>query len=272
MRKYLDMENATLEVQFKNIKDYSILLDNNSNEIILQNFKRVIFHIDEKYIKELYDILKEKFENENILAMIYSNITKIPKYDVIDNIIFVNTNESNIIKSDNIFNLISLKDDNVKKVADIIKDDSNIMINPIIDVNNISKFFETFNELTELIDGKRINLNGYIIPSFLMREHPCNAYLCDGCHCKKEISCLPKYITINSDFEVYPHDLFYNKLRIGNINNKKITDVLEKYYSSDSYNEFIKYSKKVFIKYLSHYPYQYMPIVEYIRMEIENDK
>ena len=242
------------------------------NEIVLQNFKRCIFHISEKYIKELYDILKEKFENKNILVMIYSNMTNVPKYDAIDNIIFVNTNESIFIKNDYVFNLLSLRDDNVNEIANIIKRDSNIMINPVIDVSNISHFFETFNELTKLLDGKRINLNGYIIPSFLIKEHPCNAYLCDGCHCKKQISCLPRYITIDNDLDMYPHDLFYDKFKIGNINNMKITNSLEKYYGSNSYNEFIKYSKKVFIKYLSHYPYQYMPIVEYIKMEIENDK
>ena len=128
MRKYLDMENGTLEVKLNNIKDYKSLLDNNSNEIVLQNFKRCIFHISEKYIKELYDILKEKFENKNILVMIYSNMTNVPKYDAIDNIIFVNTNESIFIKNDYVFILLSLRDDNVNEIANIIKRDSNIML------------------------------------------------------------------------------------------------------------------------------------------------
>ena len=104
-----------------------------------------------------------------------------------------------------------------------------------------------------------------------MREHPCNAYLCNGWKCKLNISCLPKHIYINDDYDIYPHNLFYNVLKIGNCKNTLLKEEMEKYLKSNEYIEFIKYNKKVFIKYLANYPYDLMPIIEYIRKEIEND-
>ena len=267
------MENATLDICLDEVDEYINYLNRDLDNIINQNFKRIMIHINENEIMKLYGFLNRKNIKNGLLILIYSNIHERTEFNLNDdNIILVNTNEKNIIKNEKVFNLIILEKNNINLIAKLIKSNVNVIVNPIININNISEFFNTFDSLTNLLNGMRINLNGYMIPSFLMREHPCNAYLCDGCHCKKKISCLPKYITINNNYDVYPHDLFYDKLKIGNVKNIGIANLLEQYYNEPAYSEFIKYNKIVFIKYLSHYPYQFMPIIEYIKEEINNDK
>ena len=272
MKKYLDMENATLELDLRTKKKYKLFLENNTDYIYSLNFKRIIFHIKESKLITLYELLKKRFKESSILIMIYSSLNNNISLDFVDNIIIINTNEKSIINNDHIFNLISLSEKNIDHLAKIINDEINVIVKPVINTNNIALFNKSFTELTKRVEGKRINLDGYLVPSFLMREHPCNAYLCDGCHCKKNISTLPKYITINKNFDVYPHDLYYEKLKIGNVTNKNISNILDNYHNTEPYIEFINYCKRVFIKYLSHYPYQYMPIIEFVRMEIEHDK
>ena len=55
---------------------------------------------------------------------------------------------------------------------------------------------------------------------------------------------------------------------IGNIKNNTLQNILEKYLKSDNHYTFQKYCKKVFIKYLPNYPYEFMPIIEYVKREI----
>lgn len=272
MRKYLDMEDATLDIKLTDLIDYQVLLDNNIDFILTQNFKRIIFHIEADKIEKLYHLLKKYFIDKEMLIMIYSNLKEDVTLDLLDNFIIVNTNQLNIIVNQNVYNLIELTNENMDMIIESISNDYNVIVEPIIDVKNISEFIHKLNKLFLQLDDKYINLNGFLIPSSLMREHPCNAYLCNGWKCGKKISGLPKYIFIDNQFNLYPHNLLFDKLFMGNIKDKSLNMVLEDYIISDAYKNFQEYNKRVFIKYLSNYPYEYMPLVEYIRWEAENDK
>lgn len=272
MRKYLNMENATLEIMLQKINDLEIMISNNLNEILAQNFKRIIFHVSEGKINKLYNVLKKYFGNNDVLIMIYTSIKKNISIKMNDNFVIINTNDKNILNKQYIYNLIQLKKDTIDLIASKINENINIIVNPIIDINNVSDFVNNLNLLFLKLNQKNVNLNGYLIPSSLMKEHPCNAYLCDGWNCHKKVSCLPRHIFIDENGILYPHDMFYEKLMIGNINQNNLSELLKKYYLSKEYLQFQKYCKIVFIKYLANYPYEYMPLIEFIRKEAEYDK
>lgn len=273
MRSFLNMENATLELDFNNVDNYQIFLNNNLKDIYDYNFKRVIFHVNEEKLKELYNIIIEKFAHWDGLLMIFTNLTNAVPFDLLDNCIIVNCNNNLIINDKSIYNLIDFDESSVTFIKQKFKENIKIIVNPIIDVKNISKFFKNLNLLFDDLEDVEISLNGYLVSSSLMKEHPCNAYLCDGWKCGKIISCLPKHIYIDSEFNAYPHDLTCEKYIIGNLKNSKLTTVLDKYYMSSNYLNFINSCKKVFIKYLVNYPYDLMPIIEFIKLEdLQHDK
>lgn len=271
MRKYLSMENATLEMNFLSLDDYYSVVDNSINEILLQNFKRIIFHIFELDLDKFINEVNSQLKNIESLIMINSFITSPNvELELPDNFVIVNTNENNILDVDGVYNSVKFTTETKDFIISNIS--KNLIIEPVIDVDNISNEMENLNNLFNEITDNDINLGGFMLSSFIMREHPCNAYLCNGWKCKKKISGLPKHIYINEKMDVYPHDLFYKVFYIGNIKNKKIDTLLEEYYMSKEYNNFIDYCKKVFIKYLSKYPYELVPLIEYIRLEVLKDE
>lgn len=271
MRKYLNMENATLELNLAQLDDYYTILDSNIEQILSQNFKRIIFHISEMEITEFINNSNTRLKNNEMLIMIYSFINSSNiNINLPDNFIVVNTNENNILNIDGFYNSVNFTEQTRNLIISNI--DKNLIIEPKINVNNISVEMENLNKLFNELNINEINLGGFMLSSFIMREHPCNAYLCNGWNCHKKISGLPKHIYINKEMSVYPHDLFYESLCIGNIKNKKLDVLLEKYYMSEEYNNFIDYCKKVFIKYLSKYPYELISLIDYIRLEVLKDE
>ena len=271
MRKYLNMENATLELNLVQLDDYYTILDSNIEQILSQNFKRIIFHISEMEITEFINNSNTRLKNNEMLIMIYSFINSSNiNINLPDNFIVVNTNENNILNIDGFYNSVNFTEQTRNLIISNI--DKNLIIEPKINVNNISVEMENLNKLFNELNINEINLGGFMLSSFIMREHPCNAYLCNGWNCHKKISGLPKHIYINKEISVYPHDLFYESLCIGNIKNKKLDVLLEKYYMSEEYNNFIDYCKKVFIKYLSKYPYELISLIDYIRLEVLKDE
>lgn len=271
MRKYLSMENATLEMNFSSLDDYYSVVDNNINEILLQNFKRIIFHISELDLDKFINGVNSQLKNIEPLIMVNSFITSPNiELELPDNFIIVNTNENNILNVEGVYNSVKFTTETKDLIVSNIS--KNLIIEPVIDVDNISTEMENLNNLFNEITDNDINLCGFMLSSFIMREHPCNAYLCNGWKCKKRISGLPKHIYINEKMDVYPHDLFYKVFYIGNIKNKKIDTLLEEYYMSKEYNNFIDCCKKVFIKYLSKYPYELLPLIDYIRLEVLKDE
>ncbi len=272
MKKYLGTENATLELKFFNISKYSQFFKKNIDFIISQNFQRIILYISDSEIEMLISEIKDFFNDTNILIIIYSYFKEYKEFSLPDNVILVNENEEVYVVANKIFNSIKLNKKSVDAIIRYVKDNNNIIIDVTPNINHISEFNELITTLMTHLDGIAINFSGLIIPSFLIREHPCNAYLCDGWKCGLQISCLPKHILIDDDFNVYPHDLVYSKLKIGNVTSNKLQNVLESYLVSEEYKNFQIYNKNVFIKKLANYPFDYMPLLEYIRSEAENDK
>ena len=81
---------------------------------------------------------------------------------------------------------------------------------------------------------------------------------------------LPKYIDIDSNLNIYPHDLIFERYFIGKVNKNSISDIIDKYFLSDNYNNFINDCKKTFINYLPKYPFDLFPLIDLIKKDVKN--
>ena len=70
MIKYLDMENASIEIDLKTIKEYEACLLLNYSSFLSLNIKRLTFNIKENDIKQLIELLNTYFKKDNILLII----------------------------------------------------------------------------------------------------------------------------------------------------------------------------------------------------------
>jgi len=272
MIKYLDMENSSIELELKTFEEYSKFLEINYSIIIELNIKRLTLKVEEIYLNKIISLISELYNNESLIIILLVNLTMKPIIVIPENVIIFNINNNVVIIDKKIYQVIWLKKTNIKKISDLINNNINVVVNPIINSKKIIEFIRNINNLLSKVQEKDVNLGGYLIPSSLMREHPCNAYLCNGWKCHKAISTLPKVLSITSDYEIYPHGLINNNLKIGNIKNTNIKIILMNYLNSKNHQKFIEYCKKVFIKYLANYPYELLPIIDYIKLEMENDE
>lgn len=270
--KYLDMENASLEVEIFSKKKLKYFLENFIKEVNCMNFKRVTIIIKYINVNDAIDIINTNvnFYTCNCLIMLEVQLHEIPSVDF-SNFIIINTSKK-MFKHDNIYNKIFLTKYNTTKITNCLHKDINIIVEPVINTKNIKEFNELLLKIYKDNTGYEISLGGFLIPIELIKEHPCNAYLCDGWKCGKKISQLPKMIYIDRFQNIYPHKIIHNKVLIGNLEKiGSLQEILTNYFDSPKYNYLKNIEKKVFIKYILNYPYSLFPLDKYMEKELYND-
>lgn len=197
MRKYLNMENSTLELNVNNYNNLICILQENFLAIVEKNFKRLILNIRELELNKILLDIPNALFNDDLLVMLNIFLEKkqinikLPK-----NVIIVNTNCNNILNEDYIYNKIPFNEKTESLIINSINSGINIIVDPVIDFDDITLYMSKLYNFFDKIDDYDLNIGGFMISSHIMREHPCNAYLCNGWKCKKRISMLPKYIYI----------------------------------------------------------------------------
>lgn len=269
--KYLNMENAQVEVEINSMLYLERFLKHYIEELEKLNIKRLIIKTSNEdvsvFVKTINDNIN--FNNISFLVMLKANLNNIPT-EYFNNIILVNTSKK-IYKNDNIYNQIVLKKDEIENITNALHDNINVIVEPEIDINNIKKFNDLLVELYNKNVNMEISLGGFLIPLSLIKEHPCNAYLCDGWKCGKKISQLPKVLYIDENHMIYPHKLLKPEVCIGELKGK-LEEILIKYLNSQQYQVLKKIEKEVFIKYVLNYPYELFPLDKYMEWELYNDK
>ena len=267
--KYLDMENASLEVEFQSLRKLKRFLVNHFDEMNELNFKRVTIIIKYIDINDVINVINEiiDFSKCSFLLMIRVNLKEIPKIDF-SNVVLINTS-SKTFRNDNVYNLISLTKNNIKKITRSLHSNINIIVEPVINTEYIKGFNDLLIKLYDNNQNLDIFLGGFLIPIALIKEHPCNAYLCDGWKCGKKISQLPRVIYIDQNGDIYPHGIKNTKIIIGKLSNEgQLKSILENYFNSVQYNFLKDIEKRVFVKYILHYPYPLFPVDKYIEKEL----
>lgn len=269
MIKYLDMENASIIIDLLTLNETCQFLEQNNDDIKMLNFKRVIINLKAKYINQF---IKNCVLSKELIYIVNTYIeSQVISYKLPDNMLIVNHNVNNLVLHDSIYNQIDLNECNFDKILDAYSKTDNIIINCMPNVDNIAEFNTILTKLFKSLPNKYLSLEGFVLPTSLIREHPCNFYLCDGWKCKKQISQLPKQLIIDNKYEIRPHGVVNEKYSIGNVKNRKISQVLEEYKESSNFINFQNLCKRTFIKYIPHYPFDYFPLNSYLHKEVEND-
>ncbi|MBQ7136568.1 MAG: hypothetical protein IJO43_01150 [Bacilli bacterium] len=269
--KYLNMENAQIEIRVNSISNLKKILKLYISDFEQLNIKRLIISTSYKDLNKFIKVINDNvnFNNISFLIMIKTNLIYVPSVSF-ENIILINVSNK-IHNNKNIYNQIVLKREKIDSITKALHNDINIIVEPKIDVNNIKEFNDLLLELYDKNLDMEISLDGFLIPISLIKEHPCNAYLCDGWKCGLKISQLPRVLYIDENYMIYPHKLLTPNLCVGKLDGN-LSIILKEYLNSEQYMYLRELEKRVFIKYVLNYPYDLFPLDRYLELEFLYDK
>lgn len=263
---YLDMENASIEIEIDSISSLKLIIENNYDSFCKMNFQRIIFNIPNKILFRCLDIIEENSNKDKPIFIIKTKINEDFNKLLKENILIINISK-NMIENENIYNEIKLTKNNIKLISNLLQKNIKVIVNPVIDCLNIKEFNDLLENLFTQNTGKNIMFNNYLIPTSLIKEHPCNFELCDGWKCGKKISMLPRMLYFDKGGYIYPYGIKKTELKIGNIKDNNIDNILKQYIESKEYTNFRKLLEECFIKYIPGYPYKLFPLDCYLKWE-----
>ena len=121
--------------------------------------------------------------------------------------------------------------------------------------------WDTFdNQLCILMDGYKTNdlmIGNVLLPLDLIKEHPCNVYLCDGKHCHSGHGRVPRNIFIDEKGNMYPYGIAKEELIIGNIFSD--ADIIKEYEQSESIANFVNINRNLYLQLLDKCNYSIIP-------------
>lgn len=276
---YSILEKPTLEFDIASDNVLIQLIECNLEEIVSLKFQKVVFNLYSALnIERLLVILdKIKFNNlilvfrimplvevsirrKQLLNEIGVVVNVIRELDVVEN--YVKRGECVEIEF-NANDYVSIINHCIEK--DIIQD---VVFSPIIKKNGIERIVE----MIDYVKGKKRDLhlmfNVIIFQSSLLREHPCNMFLCRGEKCHSKLGNIPRHIVVDTSGNLYPYNIRSEKLHMGDICGSSISETLIKYESGIQHKNFIELNKKVFLCVFRNYPYAVIPWFEYLKEHI----
>lgn len=115
-------------------------------------------------------------------------------------------------------------------------------------------------QLNRLIDGYKTNelmIDNVLLSLDLIREHPCNVYLCDGKYCHSGHGKVPRNIYIDTNGNMHPYGIVKAELKIGNILSD--SNIIEDYKQSDAIGNFMKLNRYLYLQILDKCNYGIIP-------------
>ncbi len=99
-----------------------------------------------------------------------------------------------------------------------------------------------------------------MLPTALLTEHPCNAYVCSGNHCHSKKSDLPRRLVVVPDGTLLPmHPQSSFDLALGNILHGTLQQLLLNYQNSSAHEVFRQITHQMFIDYVMPCPFHVIP-------------
>lgn len=262
---------------FKSTENPSIELLSSNSTFIRKSLQfatdkritRVIIH--SKDPSELFSIDKIAAEYPTIAIWVkidaeYVN-SSIEKQDYIE-VIIRTTQKIGITKhSDNIFWEMDLGIG--EKPLDNFLDNEMILWHLSFDRAKWEMFDSQINQLFYGYVNHDLMIDNVLLTIDLIKEHPCNVYLCSGMHCHSEHGNVPRCILIDSKGNLYPYGIIHKSLLMGNIFSD--TNIIEKYNSSKEKKHFIEMNRKLYLSILDKCNYFFIPWFEILGGMITSD-
>lgn len=262
---YKSTENPSLELL---VSDYQLV----RKSLQFAEFKRisrVIVHSHNTHDFSIIDNIAAEYPEISIWIKIHiSDIdSKIDKYDNIE--IIVCTSQ-NLGISPNVHNGFWEVDLEVGELPQKeLLDKENILWH----VAFVRKSWERFDaQILALLNGYVSNdlmIDNVLLPIDLIKEHPCNVYLCCGSHCHSQHGNIPRCITIDSKGDMYPYGITHNSLIIGNLYSSE--DVISEYNLSKQKSRFIDANRFLYLSIVDKCIYSFVPWFEILGGVVTGD-
>lgn len=104
-----------------------------------------------------------------------------------------------------------------------------------------------------------IRMDYGILPTRLLLEHPCNAYMCSGKTCHSNKNNLPRRLYVDSNGNIFPEHYSLKDYNIGNILQNDFLSTMYSYKDSSSHKKFLDLSKLVYTQWVETCPYRVIP-------------
>lgn len=135
------------------------------------------------------------------------------------------------------------------------------------------KFWDEFDsQIYHLLNGYTTHdlmIDNVLLSIDLIKEHPCNVYLCRGTHCHSQHGNIPRCIFVDSKGNMYPYGITHNSLLMGNIFSE--TDIISEYGLSNEKKQFINMNRNLYLSIIDKCNYSLIPWFEILGGEITSD-
>lgn len=121
-------------------------------------------------------------------------------------------------------------------------------------------------QLDKLMDGyntQDLMIDNILLPLELIKEHPCNVYLCGGVHCHSQHGNVPRCISVDRKGDMYPYGIMHKELLMGNI--FSFVDNFKDYKLSNEKKNFITANKKLYLSIIDKCNHSIIPWFEILR-------
>lgn len=258
-------ENATIEIQSNSIE----IIKHSVSFADKYNMQRVLIEYSEanNYMMELHT-LASFYENITIfLKCSKEDFSKIENPEEFEGGFIIRTNQMDGVpdyKCDNVFWEMEVP------VEEFINESYYNMEKIVWNIEFKRSKWKEFNEKVEqLIFGYtngEIMFANILLSVELIKDHPCNVYLCAGEHCHAKHGNMPRYITVKKNGDMYPYMLNCECLHIGNIMKFGDCEYID-YQSSDRKKNFIELNRKLYLEILDKCSYSVIPWFELLNGE-----
>lgn len=261
-------ENATIEVYGCNEQVYKSCFE----FAFKNNIQRLIFEFDGSTAQlHFFETMINLYRSIGVfLKCSYDVWNKADISTDCELVFIVETNQKNSNKYfPNVYWEIFVKDE--EAIMDRYMDVENVIWNLEFCKTN----WEIFNSKIEyLIDGYKRNelmLSNVLLTNSLIREHPCNVYLCTGERCHSGHGNVPRYITIEANGQMYPYTLKKDEYMLGNISD--VSDDFEKQYQkSEAKKNFVEINRKLYVNIFDKCNYTFIPWFDLLNGELYDCK
>ena len=261
---YNIFESPTIRIEL-NSNDSLIYLNNLQSIIGTRFANKIYFYgydFDSRIVNDIVNLFPEKEfyipinidlkQKENLSHYVFIYLHDIRKYEkLFSNPVILNIDITEYIDADDI--------DYINKLVN--KDSVLVIIQMVAGkiVKNLD-FQRTLSSL-ELLDFD-FYFDGLVKPLSIIREHPCNAYLCNGHNCHSSKSNFPRYLHVTNK-GIYPYSAKIEEISMLKEIATQPVDFQEylnhRYNYSLEHRLFIELNRQLFQEYVMNQMFEYLP-------------
>lgn len=261
---YNIFESPTIRIDL-NSNDSSVYFNNLQSIIGTPFANKIYFYgedIDSKIVNDIVSLFPEKEyyvpaqvgleQKENLRHYAFIYLHDIKKCErLFPNLVILNIDITEHIDADNINHINKLMSNN----------SATVIIQMVADKRTKNLDFQKALSSFELFDFD-FYFDGLVKPLSVIREHPCNAYLCNGQNCHSNKSNFPRYLHVTNK-GIYPYSAKIEEISMLKEIATQPVDFQKylnhRYNNTPEHRLFIDLNRKLFQEYVMNQMFEYLP-------------